>query len=131
MNPKFWKSIRVRIYMKSTSVVSVRVIFGFMPSYEEFDQRFEDMLVKQINESRLDHVIILALDGVYDERGCFDEKRIVKAISNDAAARLQAIQEIASWCVSQSFVARCARRTREGNGTQTCADKVAHGIRSS
>ena len=89
VHPKFYQSARIRWYLNAIGVLNWQEAFlRRLPETERIDVCYKERLIQQIESSSLDHAVILALDGVYDERGFLDYHRTPKYISNDAVSSL-------------------------------------------
>lgn len=63
--------------------------FARLPTQRRLDALYRDNLIRRIDESPLDHAIVLAMDGIYDERGYLDHDSTKNYVSNEAILALR------------------------------------------
>lgn len=89
IHPKFAGSKRIRMYLAGIDLISWKdAIRGNLPPLERIDELYSARLVAQTIASPLDHVVALAFDGIYDEKGHLDKDRTIKYVSNEAVLDL-------------------------------------------
>ena len=60
-----------------------------LPERRRIDALYRENLIRRIDESPLDHAVVLAMDGIYDERGFLDNERTKNYVSNEAVLSLR------------------------------------------
>jgi uncharacterized protein len=71
-------------FLSGTAGRLVRYLYGLGDvGCEGFDDRYMESLLQRVEDSDLDAVGLLALDGVYDESGKLDFRRTALYVSND------------------------------------------------
>lgn len=89
IHPKFINSWRIRMYLAGIGLIRWRdAIHGNLPGLDQIDEMYRAKLVTETVESTLDHVVALAFDGIYDEKGLLNKHQTIKYVSNDAVLDL-------------------------------------------
>lgn len=102
IHPRFQKSRRVRFYLAGIGLIKWKdALRGDLPPPEELDLRYRRHLVTQADASPLDHVVALAFDGIYDERGRLDKEQTTKYVANEAV--LDLMQESSKFLLGASI----------------------------
>ena len=60
-----------------------------LPDRLRIDALYRANLIRRIDESPLDHAVVLAMDGVYDQKGFLDADRTKNYVSNEAVLALR------------------------------------------
>jgi predicted TIM-barrel fold metal-dependent hydrolase len=89
LHPKFVNSLRARAYMYNIGIFGMKQLLGVKKtlSPEEVSKAYKNKLVGDIESSSLNHVVVFALDGVY-ENGALDRERTEKYITNEAVIKM-------------------------------------------
>jgi uncharacterized protein len=97
-HPKFASGLRVRWYLNQTGILNWQDAFlRRPPSREKIDELYAQKLIEQARGSTLEHIVLLAFDAVYDERGYRDLNKTRMYTPNIAIMKLRE-RAIASGC---------------------------------
>lgn len=85
MNPKFFSGVRTRYTAYSLKLSSAReALSRNLPGIETYHDLYENRLVTQVEGSKkVDRVVVMPFDGVYDRDGFWDKDRTVKRTTNE------------------------------------------------
>ncbi|MEK7628203.1 MAG: amidohydrolase family protein [Patescibacteria group bacterium] len=89
IHPKFGTGFRASAYLNTLGILNWREAYlSSRRDRQRIDEKYRQLLVARVEESELDHAVILAFDSVYDSKGLPDYARTPKCVSNKATAAL-------------------------------------------
>ncbi len=91
MREDFRNSIKARTYLRVADTIDIPMWLGIkkVDDYDTLNELFQENLLLKINSSSLTHAVVLALDGVYDDKGIFDKKKTAFYVPNESVINLQ------------------------------------------
>ncbi|MBI2108693.1 MAG: amidohydrolase family protein [Parcubacteria group bacterium] len=84
VHPQFINGVRARYFMRSMGLITVKEMLGMKKTDKvRLSYKYAQQLKDTAENSSLDHVVILALDGVYSGGISFDKEQTTFYVSND------------------------------------------------
>ncbi len=86
----FRNSIKARTYLRTAGIIDVPTWLGAkkIKDYDFLNESFQESLLSKIEHSSLSHAVVLALDGVYDDKGVFDKRKTAFYVPNESVMQL-------------------------------------------